>query len=391
MTNNNKHIFVVAVVTLIGALGYGIIIPVLYAYSFQYNLSGIALGFLFSIYSIFEFLFAPIIGILSDKYGRRPLLIYSLIGTVISFFMMAFAPAAIFLFIARALDGITSGNLPVAQAVISDTTEGKDRAKGFGIIGACYGIGLVAGPAIAALTVGISIQLPFIIAGGLSIIAVIVAIVFMGETNQHIGRVEYKKLINWNKLFAAIFDKSTGKTLLVSFLWSFAFGIFILAYQPYSIKILHLTPINISMTFLLFGVVAVISQLFFIPFISKKIGDIRSLRLALLVLSLSFAVLLFIHTITALIVAIILMSLSSTAIETLVQTIFSKNTRPENQGEIMGIGASYISVGQIIGPIIAGFIIVYSVNYSFLAALILIFIGFIISRKIKLKVSSATR
>src|SRR5205085_10746574 len=140
---NNKRLIVIAAVTLVGALGYGIVIPILYPYSIKYGLTDFENGILFSVFSICMFISTPIIGILSDKYGRRPLLILSLLGTAGSFFLMAFAPNAIFLFLARALDGLTAGNLPVAQAVISDSIEGQDRAKGFGIIGACFGVGFI--------------------------------------------------------------------------------------------------------------------------------------------------------------------------------------------------------------------------------------------------------
>ena len=217
MFKHNKRLLIVSAITLVNALGYGIVIPILFVYSSKYGLSAFSLGILFSIYSICEFLATPFIGILSDKYGRRPLLIISLLGTAGSFFMMAFAPSAIFLFVARALDGITSGDFPVAQAVISDTTEKKDRAKGFGIIGACYGIGVVAGPAISALTAGISIKLPFVVAGVLSTLAVIMTAFFLEETNRHIGRVEHKKIFDWKKLAHAVLDRTTGLTLLISF------------------------------------------------------------------------------------------------------------------------------------------------------------------------------
>ncbi len=245
MPRNNRHLLIVSTITLVNALGYGIVIPLLFVYSSKYGFSALTLGILFSVYSIFELISTPFIGILSDKFGRRPLLIISLLGTAGSFFLMAFAPSGIFLFIARALDGITAGDFPVAQAVISDSTEKKDRAKGFGIIGACYGIGLIAGPAISALTVGISIKLPFIIAGVLSTIAVVMTILFLEETNKHMGIVQHKKIFDWGKLVHAVLDRTTGLTLLVSFLWSFAFGMFVYTYQSFALKTLFLSPTNI--------------------------------------------------------------------------------------------------------------------------------------------------
>ena len=376
---HNKRLVVVSAVTLIGALGYGIIIPVLFAYAYQFGLSYFALGILFSTYSMGQFISTPFIGMLSDKYGRRPLLIVSQLGTTISFFMLAFAPGVIFLFLARALDGITAGNIPITQAIVSDTFAERDRTKGFGLIGACYGIGLIAGPAIAAVTAGISIQLPFIIACVLSIITTVLTMILLDETNQHIGVTVQKKLFAWRQLAGAVLDRGTGTILLVSFLWSFATGIFIYNYQPYALKILHLTPSQISLSFLLFGVIAAVTQLFIISRISSRFGHVPTLRFFLAVLSGSFILFLLSHGVTTVIGAIIFLAISSTAVQTLIQTLLSLWSPPERQGEILGIGTSYNSIGQIVGPITAGSIAAFGITYAFLISAVAILFGFILS------------
>src|SRR3989338_11106454 len=186
MFAGNRNLLIIALVAIVNALGYGIIIPVLYSYSQKYGLNDFQNGLLFSIFSICQFFSTPIIGRMSDKYGRKPLLLISISGTALSFFMAAFAPNAIFLFIARALDGITAGNIPVASAVISDTTTMEDRAKGFGIIGASFGFGFVFGPAISAFTVSYNAALPFIIAAFVTIISIILTWVLLPETNMHL-------------------------------------------------------------------------------------------------------------------------------------------------------------------------------------------------------------
>jgi len=161
MFQKNRNLFIIALIVMVNMLGYGIVIPLLYGYSKRFGLSDFQNGLLFAIFSICQFIATPIIGRLSDKFGRRPMLLISITGTAASFFMMAFAPSAIFLFIARGLDGITAGNIPVAFAVISDSTKPEDRAKAFGLVGAAMNFGFVFGPAVAALTVGFSRSLPF--------------------------------------------------------------------------------------------------------------------------------------------------------------------------------------------------------------------------------------
>src|SRR5581483_8103995 len=155
MFKNNKSLFIIALIALVNMLGYGIVIPILYAYSRKYGLSDFQNGLLFALFSVCQFISTPIIGRMSDKYGRKPLLLISIIGTAISFFLMAFAPNALFLFISRALDGLTAGNIPVAFAVISDSTKPEDRPKAFGMIGSAFSFGFVFGPAISAFTVGL--------------------------------------------------------------------------------------------------------------------------------------------------------------------------------------------------------------------------------------------
>src|SRR6266446_1565743 len=153
MRKYNRNLLIIALIAVVNMLGYGIIIPILYAYSKKFGLSDFQNGLLFAMFSICQFISTPIIGRLSDIYGRRPLLLISIAGTAVSFFITAFAPNAAFLFIARALDGLTAGNIPVAFAVISDSTKPEDRPKAFGLIGAAFSFGFVFGPAIAALTI----------------------------------------------------------------------------------------------------------------------------------------------------------------------------------------------------------------------------------------------
>src|SRR3989344_2424341 len=219
----NRNVLIVSLIAVVNALGYGIIIPILYSYSQKYGFSDFQKGLLFSAVFVAQFISTPVIGRMSDKYGRRPLLIISLAGTALSFLMMAFAPSALFLFLARILDGITAGNLPVAQAVISDSTDVKNRAKGFGIMGASFGLGFVFGPAISALTHPYGDSIPFLIAAGITFISVILTALLLPETNNHIRQTIKWQFFDWKKLFNAVFDKAIGDTLLISLLYTLAF------------------------------------------------------------------------------------------------------------------------------------------------------------------------
>ncbi len=374
MFKQNRNLLIIALIAVVNALGYGIIIPILYSYSMRYGLTDFQNGLLFATFSLCQFFSTPIIGRLSDKYGRRPLLIISIAGTAISFLCMAFAPSALFLFIARGLDGITAGNIPVAAAVITDTTEPKDRVKGFGIIGASFGFGFIFGPAISALTVGIYPSLPFIIAAVVSIIAVIITALFLPETNKHIGQVKHDKLFDFTKLFHALTNKTVGATLLLTLLFFTAFSMFIYAFQSSAIKIYHMSPNKISLVFTLFGALGLVSQLILLRIATKLFGVKKTFITALIWIGTAFLLMFLARSVTEFIAANITLALVNSFIQPLSQTILSEEADPKEQGEMQGLNTSYMSIGQIIGPILAGIAATYSVNSPFIGAGIMVFI-----------------
>lgn len=383
MFKGNRNLFIISFIAVVNALGYGIVIPILYSYSKHYGLSDFQNGLLFSIFSIFAFLATPIIGRLSDKFGRRPLLIISIIGTAVSFFMQAFAPSAIFLFIARALDGLTAGNISVAQAVISDTTTPQERAKGFGIIGASFGFGFVVGPAISALTVGISLALPFIIAGLITLVAVVVTIIYLPETNKHIGQVAHSKLFDFSRLWHALFDPNVGVTLIITFIYFLAFSCSIMyGFQPFSKHILNLSDVQISILFVVFGLTGLVAQLLLVQWIIKRFGLKRAFSVSLLIVAVGFLLMFVSRSLSFFIFASIILSLSNSLVQPLTQTILSKETDEKSQGSIMGLNASYMSIGQIFGPIIGGAVASLYIPFIFVAGIIFTLICFYLSFKV---------
>jgi MFS family permease len=166
----NRKFWIIALISFINSLSFTILIPIIYLYGKQFGLSDFQTSLLFSIYSLAQFLATPVIGKLSDRFGRKPLLIISLAGTVIANLIAGTATTASVLFLARLLDGITGGNNSVAQAVISDVTNPDNRAKGFGIYGAASGLGFVLGPAISLLAQQISLGASFLVSGAIAFV-----------------------------------------------------------------------------------------------------------------------------------------------------------------------------------------------------------------------------
>ncbi len=375
--NRNRNLFIISLIAMVNMLGYGIIIPILYAYSKKYGLSDFQNGLLFSLFSICQFFATPIIGRLSDRYGRRPMLLLSIIGTAASFFLMAFAPNAAFLFIARAIDGLTAGNIPVAFAVISDSTKPEERAKAFGRIGSALNFGFVFGPAVAALTIGFGHALPFIIAGVITLVAALLTAFYLPETNQHMGEIKHGKLFDFPKMWRTLFDPNVGTMFIISLIFFLAFSCALLyGFQPFTMNILKVSTSQNAILFTIFGAIGLISQTFFVGPISKALGMKKSFTTGMLFIAFSFLIMFFSRSLPLFILASIILSLSNSIVQTLIPTILSQEADAKSQGSIMGLNASYQSLGMIFGPILGGAVATIAIPSPFIIGSILVFICF---------------
>lgn len=376
----NRTLFIIALIALVNMLGYGIVIPILYAYSRKFGLSDFQNGLLFASYSICQFISTPLIGRLSDKYGRRPMLLFSIIGTAISFFMMAFAPNAFFLFFARMLDGLTAGNIPVAFAVISDSTDMQERPKAFGLVGAAFSFGFVFGPAISALTVGLGSGVPFIIAGIITVIAVILTALYMPETNKHMGDVQKGKIFDFAKLWHTLFDPNVGATFLISLVFFLAFSCAIIyGFQPFTLRILHITDAQNALLFTMFGVVGLLSQTFLVQRFAKWFGVKQAFSYGIALTALAFFIMFFSYNLALFIAASILLGVVNNTVQTLLPTILSQEADPKSQGSIMGLNASYQSIGMIVGPILGGVVATLAIPLPFVVGGILVLCCYFLS------------
>src|SRR5881396_2234706 len=159
----------------VNLVGFGIIVPLLPFYAGTFGASPLIVGLLFGVFSLCQLAAAPALGDLSDRYGRRPVLIFSLAGTVVSFVMLALAHSVAMLFVARIVDGLSGGNISTARAYVADVTEPKDRARAYGLIGAAFGLGFIMGPALSGVLAKVSYTAPIWAAAFLTVIAACVA------------------------------------------------------------------------------------------------------------------------------------------------------------------------------------------------------------------------
>jgi MFS family permease len=362
----NRKFWIIALISFINSLSFTIIIPVLYQYGRQFKLDDFQTSLLFAIFAIGQFFATPIIGKLSDRFGRKPLLIISLAGTVVANLMAGSAASAAVLFFARFLDGITGGNASVAQAVISDVTTPETRAKAFGINGAAFGMGFIIGPAVSLLAQKAALNTPlgesfgasFLVSSAIAAIALFLTIFFLPETlKTKAEKAQNIFDIGLDKLITGLFLPKIGILLIINFLTGLTFTLFTFAFQPYFLIVLKQNSDGLALMFLLFGVLAVIMQTLGISKLIKRFQLVQIMFMGLFIRSLSFVLMPIWQDIHYFIAVCILFSLLNSVVQPMISALISLNASPEDQGTILGINSSYLSISNAFGPIIAGLLV----------------------------------
>ncbi|WP_244141907.1 MFS transporter [aff. Roholtiella sp. LEGE 12411] len=354
----NRNFWITALIAFINSLSFTVLIPIIYLYGKQFGLNDFQTSLLFSIYSIAQFFATPVIGKLSDRFGRKPLLIISLAGTVIANLIAGTATTAVVLFLARLLDGITGGNTSVAQAVISDITTPENRARGFGIYGAALGLGFVLGPVTSLLAQQISLGTAFLVSSAVAFIAVLITVFYLPETIQNKAEKAHNIFdLGLGNLIKGFAIPRVGILLVINFFIGTTFTIFTYAFQPYFLNVLGQNSQSLTLMFLTFGVLSVIMQTWGVSILSRKFNLVSILFLGLFIRSLSFVLMPVWPNIVYFVGVSILFSLFNSLVQPMINTLISLNAKPQDQGTAMGLNASYLSIANGVGPVIAGMLI----------------------------------
>jgi multidrug resistance protein len=348
---------IVTFINFVNALSFTVLIPNIYGYGRHFGLSDLETSFLFAIYSIAQFFATPIIGKLSDRFGRKPLLIISLAGTIVANFIAGTASTAAVLFFARFLDGITGGNTSVAQAIITDISKPEDRARAFGLFGASLGVGFVMGPLISFYATKISIGAPFLASSILATSALILTIGWLPETLKAATPKGAVFDLGLKNIISGLAMPGVGILLLVTFLTGTTFTMFTFAFQPYYLKVLSQDISSISLLFFSFGVLGVLMQTQGIKFLTKRLSTTRIMFLGLFFRSACFALMPVIPNIIYFVAVSLVFSIFNSLVQPMISTLISINTQPSEQGMTSGVNAAYLSISNAIGPILAALLI----------------------------------
>jgi DHA1 family tetracycline resistance protein-like MFS transporter len=286
-----KKVLPVFVIVLIDLLGMTVIIPLMPLYAAAFGANALVIGLLGATYPAMQFIGAPILGRLSDRYGRKPVLLVSQFGTLIGFLVLGFSNALWMLFLSRIIDGLSGGNISTAQAAITDSTNDKNRTQGLGLIGAAFGLGFVIGPVIAFTSLAISgndYRVPAFVAAVFSAISILLTWFWLEETHPPEKRslTSRRPSLSMEALFQALRHPAVGVLLALIFAQQLAFGGFEQLLSLFTLSRLGLNAAGNAVIFVFVGVLVVSVQGGFIGPWSRKLGDRRLIYTGLAALAL---------------------------------------------------------------------------------------------------------
>ena len=349
--NLNKTFLILFLVVATELIGFGLIIPVLPVLASYYEISHFLLGILMASFSIAQFIASPILGALSDKFGRKPILVISKLGTVISYIILAYADSYYLFLVARLLDGFTGGNIAVARAYVSDITDNKTRSKGMAIIGISFGIGFILGPILGAvLYKGLNGQLlTALIAGFLSFLAMLFTIFLLKEPKVHKPSTSI-----WTNLKHGITELRKSHIILVFSTYLFYMIIFSGFETTFSMYLKYVFTMNLNQIMWMFvfsGLIGLIVQ----GYISRKTISKFKLftSMGILSLSVSFFGLALFDTFNMLLIFLTFLSISISIVVVFMPSLLSTSISSKKLGVVMGMYEGVGSLGRIIGPLVA--------------------------------------
>lgn len=372
MEGKDRTAFLVIFITIfIDLLGFGIIIPLLPDFLknvVQANES--VIGLIVGIFSLMQFIFTPIWGSMSDIYGRKPILVMSLTGNVLSYFLMALVfsgiiPSITLLIISRALAGIFSANLSAAQSVVSDLTTKENRSKGMGLIGAAFSLGFIFGPALGGLlSHKFGYGMPIFLSAFFSLIAVTLCITVFKETLSPDLMSKNKKnfkgvtVINFKGVNDVITNRNVGLFVIIFFFITFSYAnihaTFLLFAERHDGLNLNSEEVGFLLSFM--GIVGATVQGTMIKFFKKRIGEEKSLITGNILTCIGLALIPFSINIPIMLAVLTVLSFGNGLNNPMVLGLISQNVGQDEQGSVLGVNQSLGSLARFLGPVWGGFV-----------------------------------
>lgn len=358
-----KPLIIIFVTIFIDLVGFGVAIPVLPDYAKnEFGASPFVIGWLIASYSIVQFISTPFLGQLSDKYGRRPVLFFSLLGTSVAALITGLAGSLWLLFFGRIFDGATGGNISTAQAYIADITTRENRAKGMGLVGAAFGLGFIFGPAIGGILSKFGTHAPFFFVSGLALTNAILLYFILPESRRFDeNQTAAKKNGRLTELYESLKDRNFGIVTLLYFLTIVAFSIMTTVFVQYTMYRFGYNAEQNGYLFAYIGVLAILLQGGIFARLVEKFGESWLIVAGCFLLTASFFAVPFVGPatggLTALLVGIAFFSIGNSLSSPALTSLASKEAPEASQGKTLGILQSAASLARAIGPALSAFLL----------------------------------
>ena len=379
MARQRSPLFVLFLTVFIDLVGFGIVIPILPLYAEHFHASPIAIGWLTGIYSGMQIIFTPILGKLSDRFGRRPVLLVSIVGTAAGFALMGMAQSLTLLFAGRILAGITGGNISIPQAYIADVTAPDKRSRAMGMIGAAFGLGFTFGPLIGGLMSRISYSAPFFFSAGLAVINAALVYLILPESLPRERRVRPHEKASIVEIFRHGRGAMFGIVIATYFFLIVGFSIMTTLFALFTEKRFGYDAQANGYLFGFVGVVSVIVQGGLIGRLIKRFGEVALARAGMILTALSLALL----PMSGNLAVLLLISAGSGFASPPLSGLASQMIESSWQGRALGLMQSAGSAARLLGPLLGGWLLTFDLRkpvsqygYTpFLAGAFLCFIG----------------
>ncbi len=357
-------LLVIFLTVFIDMVGFGIVIPVLPLYAEHFHATPLQIGWLTGIYSGMQIIFTPLLGRLSDRVGRRPVLIVSLAGTAIGFLVMGWASSLTLLFVARIIDGATGGNISTAQAYIADVSTPENRSRSMGIIGAAFGLGFTFGPMIGGIMSRISYGAPFYFAAALAAVNVVLLYFILPESLSK----EYRSTPHQRIPFAEVFQHGHGRlfgTIVVTYFFTITgFAIMTTLFALLTNRHFGYDARQTGYLFGFIGIISVILQGGLIGRLVKIFGETALARTGLFFLAVSLTLLPLAHSLPMLLVVCGAIAIANGLVNPTLNGLASQMIDRSYQGRALGLMQAAGSVGRLVGPLLGGWLLMFDLGFS---------------------------
>jgi MFS transporter, DHA1 family, tetracycline resistance protein len=353
-------LLVLFLTVFIDLLGFGIVIPFLPIYAQRLNIGATGVGLILSSYSLMQFACAPILGRLSDKIGRRPVIMLGLLGSSISYVIYGYADSFSGLLISRMVHGACAATISTAMAYVADSTSEGKRAHGMGMIGAAFGLGFVLGPAIGGLLGHSSLRTPVFAAAALTFANLIFAAIALPESHQ---RSAARVTLQWRRLFEPVLTLPSqlirhhlSSLFWIAFLGTFAMAGFETTFALLARRNFGYYAYGVGGLLAFAGIVQAVTQGYLIRKVSSRADELKLIRGGLVVFAIGMAPMASVASPAMLLVTLALLSLGYGFVSPSIASLISKRTGQFQQGEVLGLNQSSLALARICGPVAGGFV-----------------------------------